>query len=108
MMSLPRDEPAKLARLHYDDGRLACRLYSCTDGRGVMKARQLNIKLDDQTIARLDHLARVTGRSKSFYAREFIRSGLDEMEDWYLAQYRLEEFRQSDDSTIPLEKMDWS
>lgn len=73
-----------------------------------MTARQLNTKLDDQTIARLDHLARVTGRSKSFYASEFIRSGLDEMEDWYLTQHRLEEFRQSDDSTIPLEKVDWS
>ncbi|MEH6621187.1 MULTISPECIES: ribbon-helix-helix protein, CopG family [Dietzia] len=73
-----------------------------------MTAKQLNTKLDDETLARLDHLARITGRSKSFYASEFIRSGLDEMEDWYLARHRLEEFRQSDDSAIPLDQVDWS
>ena len=87
---------------------MACGLCSYSDGRGVMMAKQLNTKLDDETIARLDHLARVTGRSKSFYASEFIRSGLDEMEDWYLARHRLEEFRQSDDSAIPLDQVDWS
>ena len=76
-------------------------------GRRVT-AKQLNTKLNDETIARLDHLARVNGRSRSSYASESIRSGLDEMEDWYLAQHRLEEFRQSDDSTIPLGQVDWS
>ena len=30
------------------------------------------------------------------------------MEDWYLVQHRLEEFSQSDDSTIPLAQVNWS
>lgn len=50
----------------------------------------LSIRLDPETEHRLDELARSTGRSKSFYAREAILRHLDDMEDRYVAIERLE------------------
>jgi RHH-type rel operon transcriptional repressor/antitoxin RelB len=38
---------------------------------------------------RLDALARKTGRSKSYYAREAILRQLEDIEDYYLARRRL-------------------
>jgi RHH-type rel operon transcriptional repressor/antitoxin RelB len=39
---------------------------------------------------RLDKLARLTGRPKSFYVRQALEAHLDEIEDTYTALYRLE------------------
>jgi RHH-type rel operon transcriptional repressor/antitoxin RelB len=49
----------------------------------------LTIRLDKKTEARLSGLARTTGRTKTFYAREAILEHLEEMEDTYLALERL-------------------
>ena len=38
---------------------------------------------------RLDALARKTGRTKSYYAREAILRQIEDIEDYYLAQRRL-------------------
>ncbi len=48
------------------------------------------IRLDQQTEQRLTNLARKTGRTKSYYAREAILEHLEDMEDAYLALQRLE------------------
>jgi len=50
----------------------------------------LAIRLDTKTEKRLDRLARKTGRTKTYYAREAILEHLDELEDVYLAIERLE------------------
>lgn len=50
----------------------------------------LALRLTDDIEARLDALAKRTGRTKSFYAREAIMRHLDEIEDGYLALDRLE------------------
>ena len=50
----------------------------------------LSIRLDAETEERLARLARNTGRTKSFYAREALLAHLDEMEDRYVAIERLE------------------
>ena len=50
----------------------------------------LSIRLDRETERRLAQLAESTGRTKSFYARELIEGNLDELEDRYLAESRLE------------------
>jgi RHH-type rel operon transcriptional repressor/antitoxin RelB len=42
---------------------------------------------------RLDHLAEKTGRTKAFYIRRIIESGLSAMEDYYLAEDTLERVR---------------
>jgi RHH-type rel operon transcriptional repressor/antitoxin RelB len=49
----------------------------------------LAIRLDAATELRLDRLAKKTGRTKSFYAREAILEHLEDLEDIYLATKRL-------------------
>jgi RHH-type rel operon transcriptional repressor/antitoxin RelB len=62
----------------------------------------LAIRLPPDIEARLAELARRTGRSKSFYVREAIVSHLDELEDLYLAESRLEDLREGRSGSIPL------
>jgi RHH-type rel operon transcriptional repressor/antitoxin RelB len=50
----------------------------------------LAIRLDPEIEKRLDVLAKKTGRTKTFYAREAILEHLEDMEDIYLARQRLE------------------
>jgi len=50
----------------------------------------LALRLPPDIEERLDDLAKRTGRSKSFYAREAILNYLDDLEDAYLALQRLE------------------
>jgi len=50
----------------------------------------LAIRLDTETEARLTRLAKKTGRTKTYYAREAILEHLEEIEDTYLAMERLE------------------
>lgn len=49
----------------------------------------LAIRLDTDTENRLDRLAKKTGRTKTFYAREAILTHLEDLEDTYLATQRL-------------------
>ena len=49
----------------------------------------LAIRLDSDLEERLDALAKKTGRTKTFYAREAIEEHLEDMEDAYLAMERL-------------------
>ena len=53
----------------------------------------ISIRLDQDIEARLEQLAQQTGRSKSFYLRELIASGLDDLEDFYLADAKMEQVR---------------
>ncbi|ECA3795330.1 TraY domain-containing protein [Salmonella enterica subsp. enterica serovar Aqua] len=45
----------------------------------------LAIRLSDDIEARLDFLAKQTGRTKTFYAREAILVHLEDLEDYYLS-----------------------
>ncbi len=49
----------------------------------------LAIRLDTDTENRLDRLAKKTGRTKTFYAREAILQHLEDLEDTFLATQRL-------------------
>ncbi len=49
----------------------------------------LAIRLDADTENRLTRLAKMTGRTKTFYAREAILKHLEDQEDIYLATQRL-------------------
>ena len=53
----------------------------------------LAIRLPAEIEERLDALAKSTGRTKTFYAREAILGYLDDMEDIYLAERALEDVR---------------
>lgn len=50
----------------------------------------LSLRLSNDIENRLGELAKTTGRTKSFYAKEAIVKYLDEMEDTYIAINRLE------------------
>ena len=52
-----------------------------------------SIRLAPEISNRLDRLAAKTGRTKAFYLREMIESGIGEMEDYYLAAETLERVR---------------
>ena len=56
----------------------------------------LALRLDERTEGRLDALAARTGRTKTFYARAAIEAHLDDLEDFYLAEERLRDFRDGD------------
>jgi RHH-type rel operon transcriptional repressor/antitoxin RelB len=65
----------------------------------------LAIRLPDSIEKRLGRLAKRTGRTKTYYAREAILQHLEELEDIYLAEKRLEAVRSGRSRTIPLEKV---
>ncbi|WP_313536807.1 TraY domain-containing protein [Sphingomonas sp.] len=60
----------------------------------------LAVRIDADTEKRLEALAARTGRTKTFYAREAILAHLDDLEDFYLAEERIKDFRSED--AIPL------
>jgi len=53
----------------------------------------LAIRLPQDLEKRLNSLAKTTGRTKSFYARQAIEECIDDMEDIYLAEKSLAEVR---------------
>ena len=63
----------------------------------------LAIRLPEAIEERLEQLAKRTGRTKTFYAREAILTHLEELEDIYLAETRLQEIRSGRSKAIPLE-----
>ena len=62
----------------------------------------LAIRLPPSIEKRLEKLARRTGRTKTFYAREAILTHLEDLEDLYLAEGVLGRSRRGEERTIPL------
>ena len=60
----------------------------------------VSIRLNKEVEQRLDHLAIQTGRSKSFYLRELIEGGLDDLEDYYLADATMERLRKGQEKML--------
>ena len=48
------------------------------------------IRLNNELESRLDFLAEKTGRTKSFYIRKALENNIENLEDLYLAQHRVE------------------
>jgi RHH-type transcriptional regulator, rel operon repressor / antitoxin RelB len=65
----------------------------------------LAIRLPEQIEKRLDRLAKRTGRTKTFYAREAILRHLEDLEDLYQAERSLERIRAGKDRTTPLDEV---
>ena len=63
----------------------------------------LAIRLPAEVESRLDALAKATGRTKTFYAREAILEHLDDLEDLYLAERELVAVRAGKSKTMSLE-----
>ena len=70
-----------------DPGRVTLCYMCIATTKGA--TRMLAIRLPKEIEDRLDKLARKTGRTKTYYAREAILEYLDDMEDYFLAASRL-------------------
>ena len=64
----------------------------------------LAIRLPADIEKRLERLAKRTGRTKSFYAREAILEHLDDLEDIYLADQVYARYLKGEEKTISLEE----
>ena len=65
----------------------------------------LAIRLPAEIEARLDAMAKATGRTKTFYTRQAILEYLDDLEDLYLAEQRLSEIRTGASEVVALEEV---
>jgi RHH-type rel operon transcriptional repressor/antitoxin RelB len=66
----------------------------------------LALRLPEDIESRLDKLAKATGRTKSFYAREAILEHLADLEDLYLAEKRLAKVRSGKSKTYSLNSVE--
>ena len=66
----------------------------------------LAIPLSTDSKERLDRLAKATGRTRTFYAREAILDHLDELEDRSLAEQRLVDNGAGRSLAYPLEELE--
>src|ERR1017187_1927475 len=73
--------------------------YTCIAERSNMLA----IRLPEDIEKRLDRLAKRTGRTKTYYAREAVLAHIEDLEDTYLAEAALEDIRAGRSKAVPLE-----
>lgn len=66
----------------------------------------LALRLPEDIEARLATLAKATGRTKSYYAKEAILTHLEDLEDAYMAEAAYLRFRQSGEKGISLEEVE--
>lgn len=65
----------------------------------------LTVRLPDDIEDRLNILAKTTNRPKSFYVREALERSLEDIEEIYLAEKRLEDIRAGKSKTVPLDEI---
>ena len=65
----------------------------------------LAIRLTDEIESRLENLAKATGRTKTYYAREAIIEYLDDLEDLYLAEQRYADIQAGRAKTYTLDEV---
>ena len=66
----------------------------------------VSLRLPEDLSRRLNSLAAQTGRSKTFYMLEAIKQHLDELEDLYLADQRLQDVRAGRSMTHSLDDVE--
>lgn len=82
-------------------------LLACVSGTDTVCCPwRLDANMPAEVEARLEALAKATGRTKTFYAREAILEHLDDLEDLYLAEQRLIDIRAGRSRTHTLEEVE--
>lgn len=64
-----------------------------------------SIRLPQEIEKRLERLSAKTGRRKSFYVKEAILDHIDDIEDVYLAEKRLNRIHSGRTQTVPLQEV---
>jgi len=64
-----------------------------------------SIRLTPSVEARLDNLAQKTGRTKAFYLRELVERGLQDLEDYYLANEVFKRLEQGQEEVLSSEQV---
>lgn len=82
---------------------VACDTCIVSTGEATMP---ISLRLPPDVEDRLTHLAKVTGRSKTYYATQAIREHLDDLEDLYLAEKELEDVRAGRSLTFTLDEVE--
>ena len=65
----------------------------------------LSLRLPADIESRLEFLARQTGRTKSYFAREAIVEKIEDLEDAYLGEQVLERIRKGEEKVLSAEEM---
>jgi RHH-type transcriptional regulator, rel operon repressor / antitoxin RelB len=65
----------------------------------------LAIRLPPEIEKQLERLAKRTGRTKTFYAREAILNYIEDLEDGFTADARWNSFVKSGDKAIPMQEI---
>lgn len=65
-----------------------------------------SIRLDPVTEQRLNHLTTATGRTKAFYLRELVERGLEDLEDYYLAENTMQRVHQGQERIYSLDEVE--
>ena len=60
----------------------------------------VSIRLTSNIEQRLNQLVAQTGRAKSYYLRELIEGGMDDLEDFYLADATMERVRKGQETLL--------
>lgn len=60
----------------------------------------LSIRLPEELEARLEKLARTTGRTKTYYIREAVEEYIADLEDHYLAQKRMQDYDPQENTSL--------
>jgi RHH-type rel operon transcriptional repressor/antitoxin RelB len=63
------------------------------------------IRLNKSEEGRLDSLAQKTGRTKAFYLRELVERGLQDLEDYYLANEVFKRVEQGQEEVLSSEQV---
>jgi RHH-type transcriptional regulator, rel operon repressor / antitoxin RelB len=50
----------------------------------------ISVRFEEEIEQRLTRLAKLTGRTKTYYIRQAVQEKLDDLEDRYIAEHRLE------------------
>ncbi len=68
----------------------------------------VSLRLPEDVSSRLENLATITGRSKTFYMIEAIREHIEDLEDLYLSEQRLIANRAGKSKTYTLAEVEQS
>ena len=66
----------------------------------------ISLRLPEDLKIRLDHMAKLTGRSKTYYMVEAIKEHIDDLEALYIAEQRLIEHRAGRSKSYTQEEME--